>query len=225
MTKGRIAFATGWVSSGQVPLPRNRTRLGHCPCRWRSASPGRLDGATLFRCVHGDRGPQCATQTYRQAQTPFGLRSSMSSLGDPYLNAEAVSFMKTIEVEEVCAAGCEVFEDVAAELLRSIEETCNAQRLHSARAICHPTSSKPTWPGPQPGLGGPRGSAERARSNLGSEIGESQQPSGAGGRACLVPEAGESERPAEQGASTCLFASSALWEHGVMDAAARAPPG
>ena len=42
----------------------------------------------------------------------FGLRVSMSSAGNPYHNAQADSFMKTLKDEQVYLAGYESFSDV-----------------------------------------------------------------------------------------------------------------
>ena len=50
---------------------------------------------------------QYAADLYRQALADYGLRGSMGRRGNPYDNAKAESFMKTLKYEEVVC--CESF--------------------------------------------------------------------------------------------------------------------
>src|SRR5580693_7254167 len=51
-------------------------------------------------CIHhSDRGSQYASSDYRKLLTAHGLVGSMSRRGNPYDNAKAESFMKTLKVE------------------------------------------------------------------------------------------------------------------------------
>lgn len=90
-------------------------------------------------CVHySDRGSQYAATAYRDHLATHGLIGSMGRRGNPYDNAKAESFMKTLKVEAVYPMAFETFADVTENLPHLLEEVYNRRRLHSALRYLSP---------------------------------------------------------------------------------------
>jgi len=88
---------------------------------------------------HSDRGVQYACADYVALLAKHGIRGSMSRTGNPYDNAYAESFMKTLKYEEVYRNEYADLEDATACIGEFIEKIYNRQRLHSALGYRPPT--------------------------------------------------------------------------------------
>jgi putative transposase len=88
---------------------------------------------------HSDRGVQYACGDYTRILEAHGIAASMSRVGNPYDNAKAESFMKTLKVEEVDGRLYRNLKEAEQCIGTFIEEIYNKQRLHSALAYRPPT--------------------------------------------------------------------------------------
>ena len=81
---------------------------------------------------HSDRGVQYACGTYTALLAEHGIRGSMSRVGNPYDNAFAESFIKTLKYEEVYRNKYADLAEATASIGEFIDQVYNRQRLHSA---------------------------------------------------------------------------------------------
>jgi putative transposase len=81
---------------------------------------------------HSDRGVQYACADYVERLEGRKIAISMSRPGNPYDNAKAESFMKTLKTEEVNGKAYANIEDARRQIGEFIETIYNRQRLHSA---------------------------------------------------------------------------------------------
>lgn len=91
------------------------------------------------RCIHhSDRGKQYASKEYIKVLRKRKFRISMGRKGNPYDNAQAESFMKTLKAEEVHLAEYASLADAADRIGQFIEDVYNGKRLHSALGYAPP---------------------------------------------------------------------------------------
>ncbi len=81
---------------------------------------------------HSDQGVQYTSKDYVDCLRTHNIQISMSRKGNPYDNAFAESFIKTLKVEEEYLNEYETFEDAFRNIRHFIENVYNQKRLHSA---------------------------------------------------------------------------------------------
>lgn len=103
-----------------------------------------LDMALAARLVetglvhHSDRGVQYASCAYVERLESVGALASMSAKGNPYDNAKAESFFKTLKQEEVYLKQYRTFAEAEANIGQFIEDVYNQKRLHSSLGYLPP---------------------------------------------------------------------------------------
>jgi len=96
------------------------------------ALENRLTESTDGLIHHSDQGVQYASKDYVDCLKGRSILISMSRKGNPYDNAFAESFIKTLKWEEVYLNEYETFEDALRNIWHFIERVYNKKRLHSA---------------------------------------------------------------------------------------------
>ncbi len=81
---------------------------------------------------HSDQGVQYAANDYVSILHTQGFQVSMSRKGNPYDNAVAESFIKTLKTEEVYLWEYQTIADVERRLPYFIKQVYNQKRLHSS---------------------------------------------------------------------------------------------
>ncbi|HEU5422494.1 MAG TPA: IS3 family transposase [Nitrolancea sp.] len=113
----------GWQLSRQIDTGLTLAALDHALAARRPV-PGLIH--------HSDRGVQYASADYVARLEAAGCRVSMSAKGNPYDNARAESFFKTLKREEVSLQQYQTFAEAERNLTRFIEDVYNQKRLHSS---------------------------------------------------------------------------------------------
>jgi len=119
----------GWHLSREMTTQLTRGAL-HQAIVERQPKPGLIH--------HSDRGVQYASREYVEQLQTIGAQISMSAVGNPYDNAKAESFFKTLKQEEVYLKEYDSFADAEQNLTVFIEKVYNEKRLHSSLGYLPP---------------------------------------------------------------------------------------
>ncbi len=135
-----IRLAREWVYLAVVLDAYSRRCIGWALERTLDASLtlNALHSALASRSVpeglvhHSDRGVQYASNAYVDTLKKAGIRISMSRRGNPYDNAKAERFIRTLKYEEVYLYEYESLEEARSRIGYFIDNLYNRKRLHSA---------------------------------------------------------------------------------------------
>ena len=87
------------------------------------------DFGLVFR---DDQGSQHASRAFQRCLESHGIAQSMSRPGNPWDNAPAESFFKTLKREPVNGKGYKTREEASQDVFKYIELCHNRQRMHSS---------------------------------------------------------------------------------------------
>jgi transposase InsO family protein len=129
-----IGWALARYLDARLPLAALKMALQR-----RSFTPGQL-------MHHSDQGVQYAAREYVQVLKQNKIIISMSRVGNPYDNAKAERFMRTLKYEEIYLNDYDDFAEVLASVEHFIEQVYNRKRLHSAIGYLPPAEFEASLP-------------------------------------------------------------------------------
>jgi len=129
-----IGWALARYLDARLPLAALQMAL-----HTRSFQPGKLTH-------HSDRGVQYASKEYVQVLQENEIIISMSRTGNPYDNAKAERFMRTLKYEEIYMNDYDTFAEVLRSMEHFIEAVYNRKRLHSALGYVPPVEFEASLP-------------------------------------------------------------------------------
>jgi len=113
----------GWAVSRHIDTELTLAAL-RLALRTRTIQPGLVH--------HSDQGVQYAATDYVAVLREHKIQISMSRTGNPYDNAKAERFMRTLKYEEIYLNDYETIAEVRASVEHFIDAVYNRKRLHSA---------------------------------------------------------------------------------------------
>ena len=96
---------------------------------------------------HSDRGVQYASVEYTSLLKEGGIAISMSRKGNPYDNAKAESFMKTLKCEQVYLSEYDSLVEARMQIGHFLEAVYNQKRLHSSLGYLPPAEFESAFHG------------------------------------------------------------------------------